>query len=230
MHWELEIRTAPCPWISLRDSRTGWELSHWSGVVAAQVLANRRLPAHLSTGGCHVCDKHLVRQLLLAAAAASLALNQENAMPANSSAGTVPADIAPLIQRLKSHDIPVTPQRLRVAQALFRLRRHLTADQVHDHIRATGGGCSRATVYNTLNLFASQGLVKALVVDPERTYYDIITAPHAHLYNADTGELTDIPSAKLPVGPIPELPDDTELEEVCVVVRIKEKLKARNWK
>lgn len=124
-------------------------------------------------------------------------------------------------QRLLAHGIPVTPQRLRILDALHRLRRHLTADQLHAHIQAHGGGVARATVFNTLNLFAQTGLVRALVVDPERTYYDIVTTPHAHVYNQDTGELRDIPPEQVQVSLRLPLPAGEQLEEISIVVRVR---------
>lgn len=125
-------------------------------------------------------------------------------------------------QCLLAHGIPVTPQRLCILDTLHRLRRHLTADQLHAHIQAHGGGVARATVFNTLNLFAQTGLVRALVVDPERTYYDIVTTPHAHSYNQDTGELRDIPPEQVRVSLTLPLPADEQLEDISVVVRVRQ--------
>ncbi len=124
-------------------------------------------------------------------------------------------------QQLLEHGIPPTAQRLCVLETLYALRRHLTADQLHAHIQAHGGGVARATVFNTLNLFAQTGLVRALVVDPERTYYDIVTDPHAHLYNLDSGELRDIPPEQLQVSLRLPLAPGEQLEEISVVVRVR---------
>jgi Fur family iron response transcriptional regulator len=82
---------------------------------------------------------------------------------------------------------------------------------------------SRATIYNTLRLFADAGLVKELVIDPERTVFDSNTSHHHHLYEVDTGKLTDIPSGELHVSGTAGLPDDVELEAVDVVLRVRRK-------
>lgn len=54
---------------------------------------------------------------------------------------------------------------------------------------------SKATVYNTLNLFRDRGLIREVIVDPKRVFYDPNTEPHQHLYSVDTGEITDIAAA-----------------------------------
>ena len=71
--------------------------------------------------------------------------------------------------------------------------RHFSADQIIAGIRANGLRVSKATVYNTLNLFCERGLLRTVDVDPTRQYYDSSTGAHHHFYNVDTGETTDIP-------------------------------------
>jgi len=98
---------------------------------------------------------------------------------------------------------------------------HLSAEQIIAAIRANGLKISKATVYNTLNLFRQQGLLRTVDVDPTRQFYDSSTGPHHHFYNVDTGELTDIPleSVVLEVGTA--LPPGTEQAGVDVVVRVR---------
>ena len=114
-----------------------------------------------------------------------------------------------------------TYQRLLVARQLFERQEHLTADQIHERLKDTGIACSRATVYNALNLFVSKGIVREVIVDPGRTYYDSITDPHHHIYNVDTGELTDLDVDAIQLGKAPNLPKGTVLEDMSVVVRVR---------
>ena len=79
-------------------------------------------------------------------------------------------------------------------------------------------------MYNTLNLFSSQGLTRAVSVDSERQFYDSTTAPHHHFYNVDTGELTDIGLDDLQFSQLPELPSGTEAQDIEVVVRVRNKI------
>jgi Fur family iron response transcriptional regulator len=126
--------------------------------------------------------------------------------------------VARLMER---HGIRPTYQRLLVARQLLERQEHLTADQIHERLRDRGIACSRATVYNALNLFVSKGIVREVIVDPGRTYYDSITDPHHHIYNMDTGELTDLDVNAIQLGKAPSLPKGTVLEDMSVVVRVR---------
>ena len=100
---------------------------------------------------------------------------------------------------------------------------HLSADQIIDKLRAAGSAVSKATVYNTLNLFSARGLVKEVMVDPVRKFYDSTTHAHHHFYNVDSGELSDIPDEAVRFAGLPELPLGTERESVEVLIKIRDK-------
>ena len=123
--------------------------------------------------------------------------------------------------KFEAHDILSTPQRLEVAEILLQKPQHMSADQIIEELRAKGSNVSKATVYNSLNLFGERGLVKKCLVDPERRFYDSTTSPHHHFYNADTGELSDIPSDTIEVSGLPELPAGTHMEGAELIVRIR---------
>lgn len=114
-----------------------------------------------------------------------------------------------------------TPQRLEVAAVLLDKPQHLSADQIIDRLRHAGSAVSKATVYNTLNLFSQHGLVKEVMVDPTRKFYDSTTHPHHHFYNVDTGELSDIPDALVSFENLPEMPAGTACESVEVLIRVR---------
>ena len=136
------------------------------------------------------------------------------------------------MERLSTHDavallrragVPVTVQRLEIARALFSRPLHVSADQVLAMVHQSAPETSRATVYNTLKLFREKKLVKELIVDPERVVYDSNTDPHYHLYDVNTGELTDVSAEELRVIGVPQLPPDVELEQVDVIIRVRAK-------
>jgi Fur family iron response transcriptional regulator len=130
------------------------------------------------------------------------------------------ADRARLI--LEQHGIRPTAQRLRVAEILLTAPRHLTAEQILGSVReAAAGHVSKATVYNTLNLFVAEGLAREIHADPERCVYDSTMAPHHHFQNVDTGEMIDIRPEDLSFARLPELPPGTEIESVDVVIRVR---------
>ena len=74
---------------------------------------------------------------------------------------------------LKSCGIIPTSQRMKIGQLVFACPQHLSAEQVLERLGAFGVRVSKATVYNTLNLFAARGLVRQINVDPtrKRTYW-----------------------------------------------------------
>lgn len=125
------------------------------------------------------------------------------------------------ISRLGQAGIPVTLQRVEIARVILSAPVHLTAEQVLGKLRRTIPDASRATVYNTLKLFREKHLVRELVVDPERVVFDSNTAPHYHLYDAETGQLTDVSAEELQVVGMPRLPDHLQLEEVDVIIRVR---------
>ncbi|HYW76412.1 MAG TPA: Fur family transcriptional regulator [Gammaproteobacteria bacterium] len=127
-----------------------------------------------------------------------------------------------LAKRLQSAGIGPTSQRLRIAEVLLSTPRHLSADQVLAEVNHTAAAVSKATVYNTLRLFSERGLVREIVVNPDRVFYDSSPTPHHHFYNADTGELTDIPAETVTVSGLPPSPEGTEPEQVEVIVRIRQ--------
>jgi Fur family iron response transcriptional regulator len=130
-------------------------------------------------------------------------------------------DRSSLIALLRKHGIAPTHQRLEIAQVLFGRCHHLSADQVLAKVNESQAETSKATVYNTLNLFRDLGLIREVIVDPKRVFYDPNTEPHHHLYNVDTGEITDIDAGALSVSGLPELPTGMVTEGVDIIVRVR---------
>jgi Fur family iron response transcriptional regulator len=140
--------------------------------------------------------------------------------------GVVHLDGAGVGDRLRLAGIPLTLQRLAIGQIMLCAPVHLTADQVFSNVKGLIPEISRATVYNTLKLFTEKGLVRELIIDAERTVFDSNTAPHPHIYNSETGELTDINAGDLKVVGSAKLPDGLEVEAVDIVVRVRRKAAA----
>lgn len=132
-----------------------------------------------------------------------------------------PSDRPSLIALLRRHGIAPTHQRLEIAQVLFSRCQHLAADQILAMVNERHAETSKATVYNTLNLFRDRGLIREVIVDPKRVFYDPNTGPHHHLYNVDTGEITDIASDALTLSGMPELPPGMVTEGVDIIVRVR---------
>lgn len=119
------------------------------------------------------------------------------------------------------HEIPPTTQRIEIAGILLEKPQHLSAEQIIERLRGMGSGVSKATVYNTLNLFVERGLVNECVVDPQRLFYDSNNEPHHHFFNVDTGKLTDIPHDSISLQALPAFPQDEYLEGVEILVKLR---------
>jgi Fur family transcriptional regulator, iron response regulator len=122
---------------------------------------------------------------------------------------------------LRAYGINPTHQRIEIAHALFSRGEHLSADQLLAIVNDRHSETSKATVYNTLNLFLEKKLVREVIVDPNKVFYDPNTAPHHHFYNVDTGELTDIDAGPITISGLPQLPDGMVTEGVDIIVRVR---------
>jgi Fur family transcriptional regulator, iron response regulator len=124
-------------------------------------------------------------------------------------------------RRLRSAGIVPTLQRLVVAAVMLERPVHMTAEQVLSMARGRLPEISRATVYATLQLFVRSGLLKELPIDGEATVFDSNTAPHHHLYDVDTGQVTDLPIGALQVLGLADAIPGLELAGVDVIVRVR---------
>lgn len=122
---------------------------------------------------------------------------------------------------LRAHNINPTSQRIEIAQLLFSRCEHLSAEEVFSLVNGTVASVSKATVYNTLGLFAERGLIREVIADPERLFYDPNTTPHHHFYDTTTGKLMDIPAEEVKIGALPALPEGMRMEGVEVIVRVR---------
>jgi Fur family iron response transcriptional regulator len=135
-------------------------------------------------------------------------------------------DIAPLaptiLSRLRGAGLRPTRQRLALAGLLFDGDdRHVTAEQLHDEAVAAVIPVSLATVYNTLHQFTNAGLLREVVVEPGRSYFDTNIDDHHHFFCESTGMLQDIPGAAVMVGQLPHAPAGTEISRVDVIIRVR---------
>lgn len=126
-----------------------------------------------------------------------------------------------ITQMLKSSDITPTAPRVEIAQILFARPQHMAAEQVLNIVNEQSSVVSKATVYNTLGLFVEKGLLKEVIVDPNKVFYDSNITPHFHFFNTDTGELIDIPLDAIQMEKLPDLPKGTVSSGLEVIVRIK---------
>ena len=126
-----------------------------------------------------------------------------------------------ILTLLGRHGVNPTVQRLEIARALFSRCAHMSAEEIFVMVNAAGHQVSKATIYNTVGLFAEKGLVREVIVDPNKVFYDPNIAPHHHFYNVVTGELMDIAASEMELKALPQVPPGTCIEGVDVIVRLK---------
>jgi Fur family iron response transcriptional regulator len=132
---------------------------------------------------------------------------------------TLPATI---LARLRGAGLRPTRQRVALAQLLFDGGdRHMTAEQLHGEALAASIPVSLATVYNTLHQFTGAGLLREVVVEPGRSYFDTNIDDHHHFFCESTGMLQDIPGTAVSVGQLPHAPAGTEISRVDVIIRVR---------
>ncbi|MGH8864608.1 MAG: Fur family transcriptional regulator [Burkholderiales bacterium] len=126
-----------------------------------------------------------------------------------------------LADKLRAHGINPTHQRIEIAFALFSRHEHLSADQVMAIVNERHSETSKATVYNTLNLFLEKKLIREVIVDPNKVFYDPNTEPHYHMYDLQSGRLTDIDAADVRVTGLPSLPSGMVTEGMDIIIRVR---------
>jgi Fur family iron response transcriptional regulator len=136
-------------------------------------------------------------------------------------AATAGSADAQLTQRLEECGIRVTGQRLRIARLLLQAPQHLSAEQIAEALRRDGERVSKATVYNTLNLFAGRGLIRQLSIDGARAWFDSNVEPHYHFHDESTGAIHDVPLPEVAFSRLPQPPAGMEVAGLDLVIRLR---------
>lgn len=136
-----------------------------------------------------------------------------------------PENISPTSEqvsaRLRCCGITPTHQRMRIAEALFAKAQHVSAEQVLAMVNKDSDEVSKATVYNTLGLFARKGLLHEVIIEANKVFYDTNLEKHHHLYHVDSGKLEDISALQVDLEQLPKLPHDTVLDDIDVIIRVR---------
>jgi Fur family iron response transcriptional regulator len=119
---------------------------------------------------------------------------------------------------LRAHGIQPSAQRLAVAEYVLHTDAHPSADQVFAEVRSRVPMISRATVYNTLNLFVRRKLLRQLVLAEGKVVFDPHLAPHHHFVDDATGAIHDVPWDALDVRRVDAL-KGVQVREYQVVLR-----------
>lgn len=132
------------------------------------------------------------------------------------------ADASDISARLRKANLRPTKQRIALADLLFaKGNRHVSAENLFEEAKMAGVAISLATVYNALHQFTECGLLKAIAIDSNRTYFDTNVGDHNHFYIEGTDELIDMPENMIRIENLPAAPMGMEISGIDVVVRVK---------
>ena len=135
---------------------------------------------------------------------------------------TAPTGAALATEKLRAAGLRPTRQRVELAGHLFGgPDRHVTAESLAEEAARAGSKVSLATVYNTLHQFTEAGLLRQVIVDAARSYFDTNTGDHQHFFLEKEGLLIDIPGESIAVAGVPAPPPGLAVDRVDVVVRVK---------
>lgn len=125
---------------------------------------------------------------------------------------------AGVVEVLDQAGIQPSAQRVAVAEYVLGTADHPSADQVWARVKERFPVLSRATVYNTLNLFVEKGLLRELVLAEGKVVFDPKLSPHHHFIDDETQHIVDIPWDALQVSQVDSL-REFDVREYQVVLR-----------
>lgn len=105
-----------------------------------------------------------------------------------------------------------------MAEYVLHTEDHPSADEVWTRVRERFPMISRATVYNTLNLFTEKNLVRQFVLTEGRVVFDPHVEDHHHFIDEATGIIYDVPWDALTVANVDRL-EGFRIDEYQVVMR-----------
>lgn len=128
-----------------------------------------------------------------------------------------------LIQRLRDAGLRPTRQRVALGALLFAEGdKHVSAESLYESVKTLGLKVSLATIYNTLQQFKEAGMLRHVVVEPGKSYFDTNTSDHHHFFDEKTESLIDISELDVDSLNLPEPPLGKQVARVDIVVRLKD--------
>ncbi len=128
-----------------------------------------------------------------------------------------------VVQKLRDVGLRPTQQRLALAKILFDgPSRHVTAEILHEETEQSNINISLATIYNSLHQFTDAGLLREVVVDSGRTYFDSNTTDHHHYFLEKEGRLEDIPQDSIEINMMIDAPVGKKFSRIEVIVHMTE--------
>lgn len=113
---------------------------------------------------------------------------------------------------LVEHGVKPSYQRIRILDYFSKSKSHPTANEVYENIISEIPTLSKTTVYNTINLFVKNKIIKEILIEENEVRYDWASSEHGHFKCEICGELFDIPFS-IDVSKYPDLKDTVITEK-----------------
>lgn len=115
---------------------------------------------------------------------------------------------------LRKKGVNPSYQRRKILEFMYNNHGHPTVNEIFTRLSLEIPSLSKATVYNTLNLFREKNLVNMIFLEGNEARYDLVTNPeHGYFHCLECGSLTDI-----------ELSDDIVSTEILDGYKVKYKI------
>ena len=126
-----------------------------------------------------------------------------------------------VIKKLRDAGLRPTRQRIALAKILFEHGAcHVTAESLHADAKGENILVSLATVYNSLHQFTEAGLLREIVLNSQRSYFDTNTEDHHHFFCEDTDTLEDISSKDVILSKVPSAPKGKAIKRIDIIIRV----------
>lgn len=106
-------------------------------------------------------------------------------------------EISEIRNKLIEKKLKITPQRLAILEAIYKLNNHPTAEKIIDYIRNNHPNISTATVYKVLDALIANELIRKVKTEKDVMRYDAITESHHHLYSSESDRIEDFKDTEL---------------------------------
>jgi Fur family peroxide stress response transcriptional regulator len=94
-------------------------------------------------------------------------------------------------KKFSEKGLKITPQRLVIFEAIYKLSNHPTADAIIGYIREAHPNIATGTVYKVLETLVEQGLIRKVKTDKDIMRYDAVIEKHHHIYFTDSDKIED---------------------------------------
>jgi len=92
---------------------------------------------------------------------------------------------------LSSKGIKPSYQRVKILERMYKMKDHPTVNDIYKDLIDEIPSLSKTTVYNTLNIFIENAIVKSFSMDGNEARYDILSNIHGHFFCLECNKIYD---------------------------------------